>query len=274
MDEVKVIDAHVHIWDWSSLSHRAWLEGREELERSFMPTDLHDCFQSCGVDQGILIEAEKSTYSLSIWWLEVTEYCPYLKQNILGCDLERDNLSLWLESFGLWPGFKGMRAELLVAPEGWMQNPALLRALRTLQEQRFHLEVETTAEGICGIAALAEHHPDLKFIINHSANPPQAGEDFSQWMRDIESLAQRGNVYIKTSDCSLPDDADTCKTTVGFLVDVLGAHRILWGSGWPVLRSGLSYAAAFDAMKLAVADLPKAAQDSIFGGNAAQLYRV
>ena len=142
------IDAQVHIWDWSSLENRDWLSGRPELEQSFFPTDLHDCFQACGVEQGVLMEAQKSSYSLSIWWLEVTEYCPDLKSAVLGCDMEKDNLNLWLEAFSQWSGFKGMRAELAVCAEGWMQNPALLRSMRMLQNERFTLDVETSPEGL------------------------------------------------------------------------------------------------------------------------------
>ena len=111
-------------------------------------------------------------------------------------------------------------------------------------------------------------------MINHSACPPEVGGDFALWMEDLEVLAGRQNVFVKTSDLSLGDDAGNRKHILGMLLDVFGAHRVMWGSGWPLLRPERSYKEALEDVQEALADVPIEAQASIFGGTARQVYRL
>ena len=273
MTDSGIIDAQVHIWDWNSLQNRDPVVSREDLQRSFLPNDLSDCLADCDVAQGLMVEAEKSSYSLSIWWLEVTEYCPFLKNTVLGCDLEADNLGIWLEAFTQWQGFRGMRA----APDltaSWKEHPGLNRSLGLLSQYGLTVDLELEAHHLPHLAELAQHYGNIRFVLNHAAGAPGPGGDFADWVKQVATLKEAGNVWVKTTDRSLGDSADRRSAVLGTLLDTLGPDRIIWGSGWPLLRPEVSYREALEDVKTLTGELSAEHRNAIFGQNLARAYRI
>jgi L-fuconolactonase len=58
------------------------------------------------------------------------------------------------------------------------------------------------------------------------------------------------------------------------LVAAFTPDRLLWGSDWPVVTLAASYAAWSDAANILLDALDASSRDRIFGGTAAQFYRL
>ena len=271
-----IIDAHIHIWDYASYRQTEWLASRPDLQTSFLPPDLQPLLHDSGVREGIIIEADKSSYAYNIWWLEVTEYCPYLKAVVLGADLLQDNLKLWLEAFTQWPGCKGIRSRLAGPVKEWAGHPTVSRAMDILTEQGLVLELQVDADQLDGLGVFLEKHPDCRMILDACAAPPAEAGERSSWEERLRLLAGHELLAVKCSGLQAISDGDEDRgrDLMQFLAETFGTHRLIWGSGWPVLPDGQPYQQALQFFRACIGEHSELEREAIFGGNARRIYRL
>ncbi|MFT5123842.1 MAG: L-fuconolactonase [Kiritimatiellia bacterium] len=272
-----IIDAHIHIWDYASYRNTGWLEDRPALKTSFQPPDLQPLLRASGVKEGVIVESDKTSYAYNIWWLEVTEYCPYLRAVILGADLLQDGLKLWLEAFTQWPGCKGIRSSLQGPPKEWAGHPTVSRAMKLLTEYGLALELQVQTDQLDELGVVLEHHPDCQIILDAcAALPMHDAKARTQWEELMRLVAGHEHVAIKCS--CLPEicgnDPVEGRSLMHFLAETFGANRLIWGSGWPVLPEGQSYQQVLDFSRACLADLSPEDVIAVFGGNARRIYRM
>jgi len=121
--------------------------------------------------------------------------------------------------------------------------------------------------------------PDMRFVIDHIAKPPIASRAIDEWAAGMKPLAAFPNVFVKLS--GMVTEADWKRWTVRDItpyvqrvLEWFGPERCVFGSDWPVCLVAASYARVIDVCGQAIGDLPADDRERIFGGNAAQLYRL
>ena len=142
------------------------------------------------------------------------------------------------------------------------------------QQQAVEHHVDSTRDA----ARLAHDFPGLRIVINHAGSPVDRGPaDLQRWRAGLERLAQEPNAWIKISDLAAYDHnwtVDSYRPIVLAVIAAFGVERCMFGSDFPVAGLHGGFAAHFDAFRTIVADLPEAAQRSLFHDNAAAFYRL
>jgi len=107
------------------------------------------------------------------------------------------------------------------------------------------------------------------------AQPP-LGERTSPWFDQMQAAAAAPNVYAKLSG-QFDKPAWTVANVrpyVDFALEQFGAHRIMFGSDWPVCILGGSYESVWANTNALISHLTTAEKAAILGGTASQFYQL
>jgi L-fuconolactonase len=277
---VLVIDTHLHFWDLATYQAQSgWLKNSPTIFRSFLPEDIKPHFEACGVDRGVIIEAARDSHALNLWWLSLAERYPYIGAVVAGCALEQADLAGWLDEYGHSPYFVGIRTQPAGPAERWADSPDTTRGLKELARRDLSLDLLVAYEAFEAVGRLAAKHPELRIILDHCGSPPLREGQLDLWRQHFAPLAAQPNIHIKYSSLLLyaePDiSVERIRPVAEFLMETFGAQRLLWGSNWPVELMGGTYEQSFNTMQAALLPLTSPAERAaIYGGNAAQFYRV
>lgn len=131
------------------------------------------------------------------------------------------------------------------------------------------------------VAALAERHPNLTFVIAHLAQPP-IGEDDNvklddKWREQI-LLGRRQNVYFDLS--ALPAYSPeydeypyvAAQTYIKRAAELIGAEKIMWATDAPGLLTSGSYRQLLNYVRLHCDFLSKGEMADVLGLNALRVY--
>lgn len=144
---------------------------------------------------------------------------------------------------------------------------------------------------------LADAFPDATIVLDHCGTPVMQGEyandpqaSFGNWVRAIDDLAQRGNVYCKLGGlakwiCDLtfhqypapPSSQDLAKAWQPWIdacIASFGPARCMFESNFPQEKPSCSYGVFWNACKRMVARYTASEQAQLFAGTAARAYRL
>jgi len=145
------------------------------------------------------------------------------------------------------------------------------------------------------VAALADAHPDLTIILNHTGVPILGGpyrdkrdEVFRDWQRGMADVAKRPNVYLKLGalpilrgaevDRSMPPGSEAVaaawKPWMDYCIETFGPPRCMFESNFPVQKIWSSYAVTWNAFKRIAAGASAAEKADLFQGAARAAYRL
>lgn len=131
------------------------------------------------------------------------------------------------------------------------------------------------------------------FVLNHLCKPSfELGDDFEDWKDAIEKLARHARVYMKLSgafselqpprqNVAANDVYQRIKPWVAFVFKHFGAHRVMFGSDWPVCNLGgpgekETWSLWKEVVELALDDpelgLTAKDKDRVWGGTAVEAY--
>lgn len=273
-----VVDSHLHFWDLSLYRRTDWLEDKPSLLKNFLPHDVKPEFDRCGVDLGIVVEAAKEFDSSNLWWLDLARECAYLGAVVAGCHLEQKNLADWLDRYGAYREFVGVRATPRGIPAEWPDNIEARRALSELSRRDLSLDLLLHYPEFYGVEPLAAEFPELRIIVNHCGHIPLDRASRAAWRAALEPLSRFSNIYVKyssllmNSQAAMPEEELT--SHVSFLFDSFGPERMIWGSNWPVELLWGSYEESWDLSHRCLPGLSESETEGVFGGNALRAYRI
>ena len=183
------------------------------------------------------------------------------------------------------------------APEGLYADPAFRAGVTRLGERGLTYDTWHYHHQNPAFAELARAVPGTTRVLDHFGTPlgvgPYAGQReaiFTQWQRDIESVARCPNVAAKLGGLAMPDngfgwDRRNRPASSDELVEAqsryyhhaigcFGPARCLFESNFPVDRRSLPYGVYWNAMKKIAARYSAAEQQAMFHDNAARIYRL
>lgn len=172
-------------------------------------------------------------------------------------------------------GLRGIRIDVRGSVDALVTASAT-GLLALLVERGAVLDLHASADEVASVARLAERHPDLTILLDHGGRPLPA-DLVAPAGSVLAALRDLTNVVIKTPNASAfsmaPPPHDDLAPFHAWLVDAVGADRVMWGSDWPVCPDETSYEVAVTAGSAALADLPTAGSaavlhdtfDAVFG---------
>ena len=120
--------------------------------------------------------------------------------------------------------------------------------------------------------------PNVSIVIDHAGSPyDQTDSGLRLWRDSLSALANLPNIHIKLSGFGMYDsDWSSESSLVLFqtILELFGAHRIMWGSNFPVDSLMKSYSFCVKQMLNWISPLSPEEQRLIAAETAIKFYRV
>ena len=162
--------------------------------------------------------------------------------------------------------------EHLLRNSSWQENFALL------DKHNLSFDLQLYPEQMNEAAEFLGGFPKVPIVIDHAGSPyDQADSGISLWREGLSALAKLPNIHIKLSGFGMYDsDWSSESSLVLFqtILELFGAHRIMWGSNFPVDSLMKSYSFCVKQMLNWISPLSPEEQRLIAAETAIKFYRV
>ena len=249
------------------------------LYRDYLPDQLEPILAQSGVSKTVLVQASNSVEE-SRWLLQLADDYPFIAGVVGWVDLMADDVDRQLDELTSHPKFKGVRHLVESEPaDDWLVQPQVLRGLKRLSTYGVSYDLLVHTRHLKYIQKVVDACPDLKLVIDHMAKPPIASGEIDTWRQHLRQVAANEQINCKLS--GLVTEANWTSWTTSDLrpyvdcaLELFGSSRLLFGSDHPVCLLAAPYECVFASFRELLTELSADEQESIFGGNAAQFYRL
>ena len=278
MTNVTKIDCHQHFWlrergdyDWLTPALGAIYE-------DFLPKDLAPLLTQAGVSKTVLVQAAE-TDAETDFMLDLANQSAFIAGVVGWVDMAAPNALARLEQLKGQPFFKGIRPMIQDIPDdNWMLDASLDPAFRYLIDHGLCFDALVKPQHLDNLYTLLKRYPTLNVVIDHGAKPNIAGDHYNEWAEKLAKIAQDTQAFCKLSGLITEADASqgfsSLEPYADLLLESFGAKRLMWGSDWPVLNLASNYADWANWSQTYIAKLSEGDQQSIWGGAAADFYRL
>jgi L-fuconolactonase len=274
------IDAHVHVWD---LARREvpWLdEAREAIRRNFLVPHWVEVANDASIDRAVLVQALNDRSETN----DLLRYAaaePRVAGVVGWVDLAARDVGqqlAMLQERQNGQFIVGIRHLALIDddPAGWLCSPQVRRGLAAVASAGLPYDLIFRPEHLDAVLHAVRAHPGLTFVVDHLNKPPPRSEGMDDWIAGIQALAAEPNVTCKLSQ--LPSvvgptwTLDDLRPYVDTVLNAFGAHRVMFGSDWPVSLLAAPYADVVEAVKQLLASLTAIEREQVFGATAERVY--
>ena len=274
------IDAHQHFWnpargdyDWMPMDNPV-------LARPYGPADLVPELARHGITHTVLVQAA-ATVQETEYMLGIADATPHVAAVVGWIDFENPSDLAHLKRLANHPKFVGVRPMIQDIPEdGWMLREDVQWAFRAICDLGLTFDALGFPRHLAPFQRLLARYPDMRVVIDHCMKPQirdHSETAFRHWADGMARLAETG-AYCKFSALVTEANPDwtvaDLKPYVDHVFRIFGADRVMWGSDWPVVRLRCDYAAWRAAAEDLTAHLSGAERARIYGGTAAEFYRL
>ncbi len=272
------IDAHQHFWLMSAREGQWPPASLAAIYRDFQPQDLMPLLKQTGIDGTVVVQSlpvEADTDYL----LTLASQHDFILGVVGWVDLTHADAPARIRQFAGHPAFKGVRPMLQSeADDHWICQPGLAPAINALMESKLSFDALVLPRQLPGLLRFAREYPALPIVIDHAAKPEIALQQWDEWAADMTALAACPNVFCKLSglltEAGIYTDTRHLAPYVDLVLQQFGAHRVMWGSDWPVLNLAGQYAGWVDQSEALLAQLTSTEKQAVFGGTASEFYRL
>jgi predicted TIM-barrel fold metal-dependent hydrolase len=283
MNELSIVDSHVHLWNPAQLRY-SWLDGLPTLNRAFLPADFVAASANSNVNKIIFVESgcePAQNFAEADWISDLAKSETRLKGIVAHADLEKgETARADLEKLAANPLVKGVRRNLQGERDAdFCLRPDFIVGVKLLAEFGFAFDLCVRHEQLRSAAELARRVPQVNFVLDHFGKPDVRGKKTEPWTADLKSLASLPNVVCKISGLATEADwknwqpADL-KIYFERVLECFGFDRILFGSDWPVATLATSYERWLETVQEFFSFASVADQIKLFQTNAEGIYRV
>lgn len=270
-----MIDAHFHIWQLRRGDYGWLTPAMGSIHRDIGLDDWRALCRPAGITGGVLVQAAP-TQEETRFLLQQAQGAADVLGVVGWADMLATDAPQQIAALARDAKLKGLRPMLQdITDPDWVLQRALAPAFGAMLDCDLSLDALVKPVHLPRIAALAQHYPTLRIVIDHGAKPAIATGQWSDWADAMARLAQQPQVACKLSglwnEAAVRAPLTTLERYARHLVACFGPSRVLWGSDWPVLERAGDYLAWHEA---ALAWIDPAHHHDIFEGNAKRLYRL
>jgi L-fuconolactonase len=274
-----LIDAHHHLWEYNHRDY-VWMSGEMTLlRRNFLVPELEAVIRDAGVDGTVVVQARQSTQETE-WLLGLAERNPFILGVVGWVPLCTPEVARELDRFALRPQLKAVRHVLHDEPDDlYMLRDDFNRGVAMLKDHHLAYDILIFERHLSQTIEFVDRHPRQVFVLDHMAKPRIKEGAVSPWKEKLRELARRQNVYCKISGMSTEADwknwnADQLKPYFDVVISAFGAHRLMFGSDWPVLTLAGDYNRWVNTFRSFIAELSPDEQERICSRTSKIVYRL
>ena len=271
------IDSHQHFWRYDAVRD-AWITDSMAMLRSdFLPEHLAAECAANGMDASIAVQADQSENE-TMFLLDLAEKNKRIAGVVGWVDLLSPRVGERLEYFSHSSKLRGFRHiaqsepdDRFLARENFVEGVAQLRAFG------FTYDILIYPRQLPAAIELVARLPEQRFVVDHLAKPEIKSGKMAPWAAQMKEVAQNKNVFCKLSGLVTEADwkhwkAGDFKPYLDVVFDAFGAHRLMFGSDWPVCLLAATYRQVKQIVEEYVKGFFQSDKEKIFGGNAARFY--
>ena len=238
-----IVNAHVHFWDPRRIRY-PWLNGSPTLNKPMLPADYRLACGSVEVEaiyfmQAECVPAQAMDEVAFVTQLAATD--PRIKGIVAYAPLEKGaEAAGHLQQLARNPLVCGVRRMIKSEQDlDFCLRPDFVKGVRLLAQHRFSFALGIKAAHLPNAARLAAQCPDVRFVVDHFAQPDIAHGKLDPWRDDMRRISDRPNVWCKMSSIATETGRSdwTSEQLYPYLAHVLqcwGPKRTMFASDWPV----------------------------------------
>jgi L-fuconolactonase len=282
---VRVVDAHVHIWDpartdWYPYLSRPPSQGTGDTSRMYRRFGVETYEAEAAqwnVERFVNVAAATGRHSIDeTIELDGNAHSRGGPDAIVGGLPPTDSVAEATELLDRQmtaSRFRGVR------PMGVYEGPLpAADVLRALQERNLLFELMTHPDQLQEAAAQLAGFDDLTVVVEHTGWPRSSSdEERALWRVGIEALSDLGdNVVCKLSGLAMPFGSmsvDAFAPWLEYAIETFGDNRCMFASNFPVDSMYGTFDELYTVFDTVTAGLDGEARQRLFAGNAERVYR-
>ena len=297
-----IIDPHHHLWDLSRLSY-PWLNEADKitffgdysaLAKNYQPTDFLADSTRQELVGSVHIQAEADPLdpvAETRWLSELAQQvangsCRVPSAIVAYADFTRPDIDAILAGHCHFDRVRGIRqilnfhtdATLSYTDSNLLENTRWLENFPLLEKYKLSFDMQIYYQQMHRAAQLAERHPGIQIILNHTGMPVERDSTAIEgWREGMARLAQCPSVAVKISGLGMCDPAWTVDSIRPFVIDTIdrfGVERCMFASNFPVDSLFATYDRLYDAYRKITSGFSSAQKKRLFHDNAAHFYRL
>lgn len=275
------IDAHQHFWNPGRGDYGWMPEDEPILFRAYGPEDLRPALEAAGVEGTVLVQAAP-TVEETEYMLGIADAAPFVRGVVGWVDFERADHAAVLKRLAGHPKFRGVRPMIQDLPDDdWMHRDDVQWGYRAVIEHDLTFDALGFPRHLAPFLALLKRYPEMRVVIDHCMKPDIANhspERFAHWAEGMARLAGETGAFCKFSalvtEAKPGWNVEDLRPYAAHVLSVFGPERVMWGSDWPVCRLRAEYGEWRAAAETLTAHLSEPDRARVFGGTAADFYRL
>jgi L-fuconolactonase len=281
MEDVPIIDAHVHLYDPGRIRYR-WMRGTE-LDSPHLLAEFDAARGGVEVAGIVWIEAgadpgQHEQEASLVAGLAAAD--PRIMGMVAAAPLEHgDGVKADLEKLAALPLVKGVRRLLQhEADHEFCLRRGFMEGIKLLPSYGLSFDLCVYHHQLYNVVELVRRCPDVRFILDHIGKPAIREGRLDPWRTDIERLAALPNVWCKLSGVVTEAHAawtrEQLRPYIRHVAEQFGFDRLAFGSDWPVAKLTHRYAEWVEIVAWALADCSADERRKLFADNAIAFYRL
>ena len=280
---MKIIDAHIHLWDIDRLDY-PWLANVPAINRTYLLSDYDEARGDTAVEAVVFVQCEcrPDQYRDELAWVQsLADRDPRLKAIVPWAPLEDGEVvAEELQAIAADPRVKGVRRIIEFEEDiDFCIQPGFVRGVELLGEVGLHCELTVGPRNFPNVMKLVEQCPGTRFILDHIGCPAIKDQSLQPWQDYLRAFAASGPHPCKFSNLVCNADLehwaiDDLRPFADAVIEIFGPERIIWGSDWPHALRASSWPRWFETACELTAGLGAETQRKIFHDNARDFYRL
>lgn len=283
---VRVVDAHVHIWDPARTDWYPYLSadsavvpsGSPGMNRLFDVATYKSESASWNVEKFVNVAAATGLNSVEET-LELDREAdarggPHaIVGGLPPAGTVEESIAL-IDRQMAASRFRGVR------PMGGFDRPVPEpEVLRALRDRGLVFELMSRTDQLAPAASMLEGVEDLVVVVEHTGWPrSDTEEERKLWEQGLGALASLGdNVFCKLSGLAMPFQSTAARALAPWLeyaIDAFGPQRCMFASNFPVDSAFGTFDDLYETFSTVAAGLDDSAREGLFAGNAERVYRL
>ena len=271
------IDAHHHLWRYSTAEY-GWIgPGMEAIARDFLPSDLAPELQRCGISGAVAVQARQSLAETE-WLLEQAKQSDLIRGVVGWAPIAEASFARVLERWKDEALLKGLRHVVQDEPDdNFLDGGAFNEGVARIAPTGLVYDILIYERQLPAAIRFVDRHPNQIFVLDHLAKPRIKVSGLQPWRENFRELARRDNVFCKISGLVTEADwnrwrPEDLRPYVEAALEAFGARRLMMGSDWPVCLLASSYERWYETLHGFLRRISQSEQEMIFGGTATQVY--
>ena len=302
MDNIKIVDAHHHLWDLNNeKTSYAWLmvsEGEAffgdygAIRKSYLLEDYLEDAKNQNIIKSVHVQAEHDDdkpVNETAWLQHVADnHSSNLPNAIVAfADFSKNNVSEILDEHQNYKNTRGIRQILSYnekepkyshASQDFMKNSKWVENFKNIKNRNLSFDIQIYKHQMEDAYELAKKNDDVLFILNHTGEPCYQSEEYIEsWEKNMCKIASCENFVAKISGLGMFDTKWTTESTRIFVektIEIFGIERCMFASNFPVDKIFNTFDNYWNSFKEITKNYSENDKNLLFSLNAEKYYRI